>query len=83
MIPSLLNDLTDEVVERIYQTYEHDFTGVEITNFKLEIDRWSVIKNPKPNTLSETLQVTNTDLYSSIYTCLLILLCMPVTAATA
>jgi hypothetical protein len=50
----LLNDLTDEVVERIYQKYEHDFAGVEITNFKLEIDRWSVINNPKPNTLSET-----------------------------
>ena len=35
--------------------------GVEIANFKLEIDgwreRWSVINNPKPTTLSETLQI--------------------------
>ena len=37
------------------------FAGVEIANFKLEIDgwreRWSVINNPKPNILSETLQI--------------------------
>jgi hypothetical protein len=54
--------------------------GVEYANFKLQIDRCSVTNNPKPNTLSETLQAwTNTD--PSIYACLLIQLCMPVTSA--
>ena len=59
----------------------------DVEQFQEEVDRWLVRWNiaaiPKPSTISETLAVINCEFYPNIYVCLLVLVTMPVTTATA
>lgn len=88
IVPSMIVGLTDDATNTIFDTFKSDFAETTIDDFKLEVRRWKarwngVEETAKPTTLSETLKVTSYDLYPDLYKCMLILLCMPVTTATA
>jgi hypothetical protein len=79
--------MTPDVVNTLFDTSRDDLATNHIAQFQDEIDRWIVgwdtSADPKLSTLLETLTATNGDLYPNIYICLLIVITMPVTTATA
>ena len=87
LIPKKLSGLTRELTEKLYETFSDDLIAKDVSEFRQEIDRWvvkwDIASDPKPSNLSETLQATSYDLYPNIYICLVILITMPVTTATA
>ncbi|XP_033762649.1 zinc finger MYM-type protein 1-like [Pecten maximus] len=86
LIPSLLGQLTAGHVDEIYEGYKTDLSG-DRELFRREISRWrtkwSVADDPKPVDLLTTILATNRELYPDIFTCLVILLTMPVSTASA
>jgi hypothetical protein len=45
--------------------------------------RWNMVDGQKPQTLLETLNITNQDLYPNIYTIFTVLITMPVSSASS
>ncbi|CAG2203332.1 unnamed protein product [Mytilus edulis] len=86
LIPTKLNGINQEVINTLFVTFRNDLNVNNVAQFREEVERWivrlDIAADPKPSTLSETLPVTNSDLYPNIYICLLILVTMPVTTAT-
>ena len=83
-LPSKLASLTPEVAGRIFDTYHSDVG--ERQDFDDEIARWKVRwnrENNKPDRLLDLLNLTNADLYPSVYKIIWILLTMPVSSATS
>ena len=87
LIPKKLSGLTRELTEKLYETFSDDLIAKDVSEFRQEKDRWvvkwDITSDLKPPNLSETLQTTSYDLYPNIYICLVILITMPVTTATA
>ncbi|VDI06908.1 Hypothetical predicted protein [Mytilus galloprovincialis] len=87
LIPTKLNGINQEVINTLFETFRDDLDINNVAQFREEVERWivrwDIAADPKPSTLSETLPVTNCDLYPNIYICLLILVTMPVTTATS
>ncbi|CAG2239243.1 unnamed protein product [Mytilus edulis] len=87
LIPTKLDGINQEVINTLFETFRDDLDINNVAQFREEVERWivrwDIAADPKPSTLSETLPVTNSDLYPNIYICLLILVTMPVTTATA
>ena len=87
LIPKNIGALTQEDVLRIFETFRADLE-TDIGGFQTEVRRWTTMwgttnVNQKPGTLEETIQNSNHTLYPSITLCLRIVLCMPVTTASA
>ncbi|XP_076076084.1 52 kDa repressor of the inhibitor of the protein kinase-like [Mytilus galloprovincialis] len=86
LIPSKLENCSLQVVDRLFNTFTEDLPSDRDT-FNIEVERWkarwSIAEGQIPGTLAESLNLCNVDLYPNIYTCLLILLTMLVTTATA
>ena len=88
IVPSLIDGLTDDAINKLHDTYSSDMADITLEEFNLEVRKWKARWNgvevaDRPSTLSDTLNVTSSDLYPSLYKCMLILVCMPVTTATA
>ncbi|VDI83267.1 Hypothetical predicted protein [Mytilus galloprovincialis] len=86
LILSKLENCSLQVVDRLFNTFTEDLPSDRDT-FNIEVERWkarwSIAEGQIPGTLAEILNLCNVDLYPNIYTCLLILLTIPVTTATA
>lgn len=87
LVPKHLNTLTQEDTVAIFGTFRTDLETT-IEGFQTEIRRWKTmcgITNVqlKPGSLKETLQNLNHELYPNIALCMRIVLCMPVTTASA
>ncbi|KAJ8297606.1 hypothetical protein KUTeg_024137 [Tegillarca granosa] len=89
LIPSQLHQLTTTHVDGIYAAYSYDFIG-DKEAFQSEVSRWKIrwslddgSESEKPVDLKSTVDSTNKDLYPNIFTCLVILLTMPVSTASA
>ena len=83
-IPSKLANLTPDIADRIYATYRSDLG--DKNEFDDEIARWKTrwsLEDEKPGRLLDILNVTDPDLYPSIYRIIWILLTMPVSSATS
>ena len=84
LIPTHLSKLDVNTTEQIHEGYEVDLTCHE--DFDLEIKRWKARwegADHLPSSLTETLKHVNKDLYPNVYAVLSVLLCMPVSTATA
>ncbi|XP_053405138.1 zinc finger MYM-type protein 1-like [Mercenaria mercenaria] len=86
LIPTKVNQLTDELVSEIFTEFEQDLQVDEAT-FVRECQRWSTkwrISSPQNLSTLETALSSAKDVScTNIRRCLLILLCMPVSTATA
>ena len=83
-IPSKLANLTPDIADRIYAAYRSDLG--DKNEFDDEIARWKTrwsLEDEKPGRLLDILNVTDPDLYPSIYRIIWILLTMPVSSATS
>ncbi|CAG2209581.1 unnamed protein product [Mytilus edulis] len=85
-LTNVLEWLTAECIDKLYETYRHDLTDNQGT-FNSEVQRWQrrwsspdVIEKPK--SLKASLSVTNKELYPSIFAIFAILVTMPVTTST-
>ncbi|XP_061173542.1 uncharacterized protein LOC133182709 [Saccostrea echinata] len=89
LIPQNLHVLTNDMLNKIFTCYHDDLTATTVVEFQEEVDRWRIkwdmARDPtcKLASLSETLAVTNFNLYPNIFICLSILITMPVATATA
>jgi len=87
LIPTKLDGLTREITNTVFETFRDDLPANDVEQFQEEVDRWlvrwNIVANPTPSAISETLAVINCELYPNIYVCLLVLVTMPVTTATA
>lgn len=85
LVPCKLHDLTDAIIDTIYDTYCQDLANgrdafrLEVTRLKT---RWS-ISEQKPRRLVDTLKATNKQLYPDVFMVLSILLTMPASSASA
>ena len=83
-LPSNLPGLTDEKLVDIHKHFSEALPAPE--TFKQEVKlwklRWSCCSTPVPNSLSHTLELVNSKAYPNIFTVLMLLLVVPVTAAT-
>ena len=85
LIPNLLPELSRDHEDSIFQEYESDLSG-DREAFRNEVSRWKVrweLEGTKPSNLTDTLKATNKTLYPDIFTCLVVLITMPVSTATA
>ncbi|XP_063416002.1 zinc finger MYM-type protein 1-like [Mytilus trossulus] len=83
-IPAKLGNLTPEIADKIYNSYRSDLGDKK--EFEDEITRWKArwsIEDNRPDRLLGVLNVTNADLYPSVYRIIWILLTMPVSSATS
>ena len=86
LIPSEINNLTNDIVRSVFDTFEHDLPVASLEEFQREVSRWKTRCNdadPVHVTIGDTLANINIELYPNVATCLHILLCMPVSTATA
>ena len=86
LIPSRVGFMNAETVDKLYETYQHDLTGDQ-EMFKSELNRWQrrwsgPDVTEKPSSLMTALEVTNKELYPSVFAILLILVTMPVSTST-
>ena len=80
---SLQKNLTPEIVDRLFNTYQRDLPRK--ADYMDEVERWKIrwaLVDEKPERLLDTLHATNRDLYPDIYTIISILLTMSVSSAT-
>lgn len=86
LLPKKAADLTQVLVNEIYNSYEDELTMITRDAFHAETRRWRAKwtgqENP-PNDLQGTLNSTSKDLYPGIFLILNIFACMPVSTATA
>lgn len=85
LLPQNLQALNDNVADELFDTFQQDI-AVSRQQFYHEINRWKArwtLTAEKPNSISGIIAVTNTDLYPGVKACLLVLLSMPVSTATA
>ena len=86
LLPKKAADLTQVLVNEIYDSYEDELTMVTRDEFHAETRRWRAKwtgQENQPNDLQGTLISTNKDLYPGIFLILNIFACMPVSTATA
>jgi hypothetical protein len=84
-IPSRLDDITEASIRQVHDAYATDMTGT-VQEFQNEVQRWVArwnMETVKPDTLADTLRLTNKQLYPNVYVALVILLTMPVSSCTA
>ena len=82
--PASLLNLTPEIVDRLFNTYQRDLPRK--VDYMDEVERWKIrwaLVDEKPERLLNTLHATNRDLYPAIYTIISILLTMSVSSATS
>ena len=81
---SLQKNLTPEIVDRLFNTYQRDLPRK--VDYMDEVERWKIrwaLEDEKLERLLDTLHATNHDLYPDIYTIISILLTMFVSSATS
>lgn len=86
LLPKNVQQLTDNRIQSIYQTFITDLPAADVDEFKSEIRRWRVrcqTQNDQPGTIADTLAQINAQLYPNVSACLHVLLAMPVSTATA
>jgi hypothetical protein len=87
LIPSALRDLTHEKITNLYFTFGDDIPAADNQEFIREVQRWKARwadVDDKPATLADSLRAIRTpELYPNVYRILEILLCMPVSSASA
>ena len=77
--------LTTKKIQPNLIALEYDFSG-DRESFRREVARWRVrwsLEETKPSDLSATLKDTNKTLYPDIFICLVVLITMPVSTASA
>jgi hypothetical protein len=81
---SLEKNLTPQIVDRLFNTYQRDLPRQ--VDYMDEVERWKIrwaLVDEKPERLLDTLHATNRDLYPAIYTIISIILTMSVSSATS
>jgi len=81
---SLQKNLTPEIVDRLFNTYQRDLPRK--VDFVDEVECWKIrwaLVDDKSERLLDTLHATNSNLYSVIYTIISILLTISVSSATS
>ena len=80
-----LHTLTDQTTNSIFDSFRTDIGDRQ--GFLDEVarweTRWNMVDGKKPQTLLETLNVTNQDLYPNIYLIFTVLITMPVSSASS
>ena len=87
IIPSQLTKLTPQRITQLYESFKDDMPGDQ-GQVESEVARWkarwqTVNVEEKPNTLDDSIQEINPDLYPNLYAAVVILMVMPVSTATA
>lgn len=86
LIPVQACNLTSGIIHDIYNVFQEDLPAEDIDIFEREIHRWKTkceISKDKLGCIADTIAATNDELYPNVTTCLHILLCMPVSTASA
>ena len=85
LVPNKLHTLTDQTTNSIFDSFRTDIGDRQA--FLDEVARWktcwNMVDGQKPQTLLETLNVTNQDLYPNIYAIFPVLITMPVSSASS
>ncbi|XP_068738141.1 52 kDa repressor of the inhibitor of the protein kinase-like [Montipora capricornis] len=86
LIPGKLQDLSEKCVEDIYNYYGDDM-HITLDEFKREVTRWRhrwpITEDDPPQTLVETLDFADPELYPGIYVAVKTLLTYPVSTCVA
>jgi hypothetical protein len=84
LVPNKLHTLTDQTTNSIFDSFRTDIGDRQA--FLDEVARWktcwNMVDGQKPQTLLETLNVTNQDLYPTIYAIFTVLITIPVSSVS-
>ena len=85
LVPNKLHTLTDQTTNSIFDSFRTDIGDRQA--FLNEVARWktcwNMVDGQKPQTLLETLNVTNQDLYPTIYAIFTVLITIPVSSVSS
>ena len=85
LVPNKLHTLTDQTTNSIFDSFRTDIGDRQA--FLNEVARWktcwNMVDGQKPQTLLETLNATNQDLYLNIYAIFTVFIIMPVSSASS
>ena len=84
-LPRNIQALNDNVVDELYGIFQRDII-IPRQQFRNDINRWKArwaLAAEKPDSITDLVDKTNADLYPGVKACLLVLLSMPVSTATA